>query len=60
MSKKSTWLKLGAMLTGGGMLLQNGCLSLEDFWQGFWNTGWPSDIRWLNIAIDIIKEDIFL
>ena len=58
MNKKSTWLKLSAMLMGGGMLFCNGCLG--DFWQGFWNTGWPTDIRWLNIAIDIVKEDIFL
>jgi len=58
MTKKSKWLKLSATLVGGGMLLGNGCWGA--FWQGFMNTGWPTDNRWLNIAIDIIKEDIFL
>ena len=57
MSKKPTWLKLGAMLAGGGMLFQHGCLA--DFWQGFWSTGWPTDNRWLNLAVDILQEDLF-
>lgn len=54
--KKSTWLKLAAMSLAGGMLL-SGCLA--QFWDGFWNTGWPTDNRWLNIAIDILQEDLF-
>ncbi|MBU0618387.1 MAG: hypothetical protein KKI02_11770 [Planctomycetes bacterium] len=58
MTKKSTWLKLSAMLMGGGLLLGNGCLA--SFWEGFWGTGWPTDNPWLNVAIDIIKEDIFM
>ena len=57
MTKKSTWLKLGAMLMSGGLLLSNGCLG--DFWAGFWNTGWPTEARWLNIAIDVLQEDLF-
>jgi hypothetical protein len=37
---KAKWYKLGAILLSGGALLQiGGCLNLEDFWQGFWNTG---------------------
>lgn len=58
MSKKSKWLALASIMASGAMLLQNGCLN--SFWKGLWNTGWPTDNRWLNIAIDIIKEDIFL
>ena len=58
MSKKSTWLKLSAMLAGGGMLLGNGCLA--EFWEGFWGVGWPTDNLWLNLLIDVIKEDIFM
>ena len=59
MIKKSTWLKLGAMLLGGATLFSNGCLNLQDFWDGFWNTGWPTDSRWLNVAIDVLQEDLF-
>ena len=59
MTRKSTWLKLGAMLTGGGLLLENGCLSLEDFWQGIWGRGWPADNLWINIAIDALHEELF-
>jgi len=39
--------------------LQVGCFSFEDFWQGLWNTGWPTDVRWLNIAWDILNEELF-
>ncbi len=57
---KAKWYKLGAILLGGGTLFQfGGCLNLEDFWQGFWNTGWPTDNRWLNIAIDVLNEELF-
>jgi hypothetical protein len=58
MTKKSTWLKLSAILVAGGVLLGDGCLA--SFWEGFWQSGWPTDNRWLNLAIDIIKEDIFM
>lgn len=57
MNKKSKWLALTSIVASGGMLFQGGCL--QGFWQGFFNTGWPNNNRWLNIAIDIIKEDIF-
>ena len=54
---KAKWFKLCASLLGGATLLQNGCLG--DFWDGFWNTGWPTDVRWLNIAIDVLNEELF-
>lgn len=55
MSKKAKWLTL-SLLAGGGMLF-NGCLSA--FWNGMWNTGWPTDNRWINLALDIVNEDLF-
>lgn len=58
MTKKSTWLKLSAMLVAGSVLFTDGCLAA--FWEGFWGVGWPTDNPWLNLAIDIIKEDIFM
>jgi hypothetical protein len=58
MTNKSRWLKLSALLLGGGVLLSGGCLA--GFWDGFWNSGWPTQNAWLNMAIDIIKEDIFM
>lgn len=57
MKKTSKWLALGAMMFGGATLFQSGCLN--DFWAGFWNTGWPSDNRWLNLGLDILQEELF-
>jgi len=54
MTKK--WVTLSALLAGGAMLL-TGCLG--SFWQGLWNTGWPADNQWMNIAIDVANEAIF-
>lgn len=54
---KSKWIKLTALLAGGSVVLQS-CLG--DFVDGLFNTGWPTDNRWINIAIDVIKEDVFL
>jgi len=52
------WLKWSGLLFGGATVFQGGgCLN--DFWAGFWNTGWPTDSRWLNIAIDILNEELF-
>ena len=55
--KASKWLTLSTMLASGAMLLQNGCLSA--FWQGCWKTGWPTDSRWLNLAVDVANEVVF-
>ncbi len=54
MRSTSKWLTLMALLAGGSTLLINGCLGA--FWQGFWNTGWPTQNPWLNLAIDAVKE----
>jgi len=60
MNKKSTWLKLSAILLGAGTLLNGGgCLNLEDFWQGIWGRGWPTDSLWLNITWDALHEELF-
>ncbi len=51
--KRTKWTAL-AMLTGGAMLLANGCLGA--FWQGFATEGFPGNNRWLNIAFDVVNE----
>jgi len=48
---------LTAMLMTGASLFQVGCLN--SFWKGFFNEGWPSNNRWLNIAVDILNEELF-
>lgn len=62
MNKKAKLLKWTAAAFGGGVLLQfGGCLGggFQDFWSGFWNTGWPTDNQWLNIALDVLNEELF-
>lgn len=56
MNKKS-FLKWSALLFGGATLFQSGCLG--DFWDGFFNSGWPTHNRAVNIAIDVLKEELF-
>jgi len=56
MSSKVKWLAISTLLFGGATLF-SGCLG--EFWQGFWQTGWPTDNRMLNIAIDVLQEDLF-
>ena len=67
MRRKSKWYTMTAMLFGGGTLFQlGGCGSgfggglgggLGGFWNGFFN-GWPGD-PWLNLAIDVLNEELF-
>ena len=60
MNKKSTWLKLGAIMLGAGTLFHSGsCLNLDGFWDGLWGRGWPTDNLWLNIAVDALHEELF-
>lgn len=54
---KAKFFKLAALVLGGATVFQSGCLG--DFWAGMWNTGWPSDNRVLNIAIDVLNEELF-
>lgn len=54
---KSKMITLAAMLLGGATLFQNGCLGA--FWDGFFNSGFPTNNRWLNLAIDILNEELF-
>lgn len=54
--KNIKWATL-AVLVGSATLFQSGCLGA--FWQGLWNTGWPTENRWLNLGIDIANEVIF-
>lgn len=58
---KAKYFALVATTLSGAVLL-SGCLgglSLNGFWDGFWNSGWPTDNRWLNIGIDVVKEELF-
>jgi len=59
MTKKSKWLSLAALVFGGSTVFQSGCLNLEGFWGGLFGAGWPTDNRWLNIAIDVLNEELF-
>lgn len=65
MSTKSKWTTLVASAFGGGTLFHFGCLggfgegSLGDFWDGFFNTGWPAGNRWANILLDVLNEELF-
>lgn len=51
MLKAKKWMT-PALIASSGIAF-NGCLGA--FWDGLWNTGWPREPRWLNIASDIIK-----
>jgi hypothetical protein len=53
------WTSLTALLFGGATVFQSGCLNWGSFWDGFFNSGWPSDNAWLNIGIDVLKEELF-
>jgi hypothetical protein len=55
--KMSKLYTLGAMLLGGAVLLQNGCLS--SFWQGLWTTGFPAHNHVINLGLDILNEELF-
>lgn len=49
---------LAALMAGGvAFQLWGGCGN--GFWQGFFNTGWPTNNRVWNIAIDVLKEELF-
>ena len=55
MNKK--FLALGALMFGGATLFQNGCLG--GFWQGFFNTGFPTNNRVVNVVLDVLQEELF-
>ncbi|MGE3180581.1 MAG: hypothetical protein AB7N71_03055 [Phycisphaerae bacterium] len=55
MTKK--WVSLGALLFGGATLFQSGCLGA--FGQGFFNSGWPTNNRVINVALDVLQEELF-
>lgn len=56
--KKSKLMALTAVLFGGATIFQfGGCLN--QFWAGFFNTGFPTNNRAINLAIDILNEELF-
>lgn len=54
--KKAKLVLLGALVSGA-TLFQSGCLG--GFWQGLFNTGWPTGNRVLNVLIDVVNEELF-
>lgn len=52
--RRIRWAALTALTAAGGLLFQSGCLSA--FWQGFAGKGFPTDNRWINLALDIANE----
>lgn len=58
--KKSKWYTLAALVLGGGSLFQfGGCGGFNGFGSGLLSEGWPANNRWLNLAIDILNEELF-
>lgn len=56
---KSWQKRMAALVIGGGMLFQfggSGCTNA--FWKGFTN-GWPANNRAVNVALDILQEELF-
>ena len=50
--KKVKWITLVLLATSTATF--GGCVSA--FWQGMWNTGWPTNNPWLNLGSDIVNE----
>ncbi|MDX2198065.1 MAG: hypothetical protein SF069_03735 [Phycisphaerae bacterium] len=50
------WITLSALLAGA-TVFQNGCLSA--FWNGFFNGGFPGENRVVNVALDVLQEELF-
>ncbi|MFO0837880.1 MAG: hypothetical protein U1D55_05090 [Phycisphaerae bacterium] len=55
--KMSKFLKLAALVLGGATVFQSGCIN--QFWQGFFNTGWPTNNPAVNLGLDILNEELF-
>lgn len=53
---KFKWMVFSALALGGTLLSGFGCL--QPVWDGFIN-GFPTNNRWLNIGIDVLKEELF-
>lgn len=57
---KKKLIKIAGAMAGGAFLLHSGSIGcLGDFWAGFFNTGWPTNNRWLNVALDVLNEELF-
>lgn len=59
--KKAKLYTLAALVLGGS-LFHIGCGSfgnLGGFGSGLLSKGWPGNNRWLNLAIDILNEELF-
>ena len=50
--KTRRWMML--LTLASATLFVNGCHT--SFWQGLWNTGWPTSNRWVNLGLDVVNE----
>jgi hypothetical protein len=57
MNTKKFWSLVA--LTAGGFAMQFGCGGFNSFWKGFFNEGWPTNSREINILIDVLNEELF-
>lgn len=55
MTKKNKWMAYAALLAGGATLFSS-CLG--GITRGF-TDGFPASNRWLNLALDILNEELF-
>lgn len=58
MTKKNKWMAYAALLAGGATLFHSCLGGLGGFTRGF-TDGFPASNRWLNLAIDILNEELF-
>ncbi|MBL8880425.1 MAG: hypothetical protein JNG88_15030 [Phycisphaerales bacterium] len=56
MLKKVKFALLTAITTGT-LFHTGGCLG--GFWNGFFNDGFPTNNRWINVALDVLNEELF-
>lgn len=56
---KKNLIKWAALAFGGASVFGIGGGCLGPVFDGFFNTGWPTNNRWLNLGIDILNEELF-
>lgn len=57
MTNKMKWLALSAVTVVGTVMNSGGFGCLSPVWDGFLN-GFPTNNRWLNIGLDVLKEEL--
>lgn len=54
---KKAKLMILAAVVAGTVLDSSSCLN--SFWNGLWNTGFPSNNLWINLGLDALNEVVF-